>query len=98
MSDESKTDRLPGKLCRWTPIVAITMLVAYVGAYYAMVDQPTCVSGPGPWDYYKIGGHTLPIQAQTFFKPIHLVDRNLRPEMWWIENQSAVVPPLTPAL
>jgi hypothetical protein len=83
MSDE------PKKRSRaWIGWALVAMPIVYVGAYYAMVvwpGPPAC--GPGPLNtYYEIFGHPLPIEAQTFFKPIHLLDRKLRPEKWWLEN------------
>jgi hypothetical protein len=71
------------------------LLCAYVVAYYATVcpaprfldlwgrPKNIAFSGPGPWHSYRIGGHVLPYAAYQFFRPIHVIDRKLRPETWW---------------
>jgi len=70
-------------------LVVVGFLCLYVGAYYLTVCpyRGFLITGQGPWHSYQIGGHYLPYAAHTFFKPIHLIDRRMRPKTWWTPDK-----------
>jgi hypothetical protein len=66
---------------------AICLLpVLYVAAYLSLVqiEVPAMITGRGPWrchPEYRAGGKA----AEVFFQPAAAIDRQLRPEAWYVD-------------
>lgn len=57
----------------------VTLPVLYVGAYFMTVSRfQAARSTDAYWAQYPIGGDA----AQSFFAPIHLLDRTIREDYW----------------
>jgi hypothetical protein len=69
----SKTHRLAVVLA-----VAIIAILVYCGSYGILVTQKIEPHTGTAWARYRVGG-TI---AQTVFRPIHWLDRQLRPAIW----------------
>jgi hypothetical protein len=75
---------------RWLTIglAALAMLpLLYVVVYLLLVTRMPNVSftGKGPWRRpaeYRFGGSV----SERFFRPVHVIDRQLRPNVWAIPN------------
>ena len=73
------------KKVTWT---IAALLALYVAAYLVLLKPDSFViPGGGPPYYlgpiYRAGGEV----AEAAFRPIHLVDRLLRPERWQVPNE-----------
>ena len=71
------------KPIRWILIFAFAFLTNYVGAYYTLVDRQPGIGGFmfGVHPRYHLG----PVDANGLsdvFRPMHEIDRSLRPGYW----------------
>ena len=68
----------------WIAVIAVLSLpLLYIGSYYALVMRTAMIErntdnelmyAPG----YRVGGEA----AATFYRPVHMADRNLRGVYW----------------
>jgi hypothetical protein len=61
----------------------VLMAALYVGAYYGMVTKEQFGRGRNFVVDYRIGGEW----AESFFAPMHQIDREIRPATWINEMQ-----------
>jgi hypothetical protein len=64
-------------------ILLATMVLLYVGSYFALAEaeRSSFISGPGPWikrDVYRVGGDF----SRRLYFPINWVDRRVRRDYW----------------
>jgi hypothetical protein len=71
------------KAIRWTLIFAFALLINYVGAYCILVDRQPGIGGFafGAVPRYHLGPVDVTGLAGVF-RPMHEIDRSLRPEYW----------------
>jgi hypothetical protein len=79
---------------QFTIVLAVfgALPLLYVGAYLANVQRSMMwnAAGRGPWNIpaeYRIGGET----AAFLFRPIHSIDRKLRPQVWQLSGECTLV-------
>jgi hypothetical protein len=79
------SDRKPGPILSIAVILAVLLLLAYVGTYYATVKPtPAGVVSDGLIridsivPQYRISNNGW----RRFFSPMHSIDRRIRPSVW----------------
>jgi hypothetical protein len=74
------------KAIRWSLIFGFAFLTNYVGAYYALADrEPLPIGGGLHFDPSPCRYHFGPVNANGLagvFRPMHSVDRAIRPAYW----------------
>ena len=70
-------------------VFALLFPTAYTAAYYATVDRDEYYECPGPNSIIKVGVKRFVPKyriadesAESFFTPVHFLDRRLRPSFW----------------
>jgi hypothetical protein len=81
----------PVRECGYAIGFVVLLAAIYVGSYYAMVERELIDATPkdivvsGSWrayvPSYRFGGEW----AWQIFKPLHELDRRLRPEWWDVD-------------
>jgi hypothetical protein len=81
MTDKPDPDGKRWRSRRWAGI-AVVLVVAYMGAYYATVVPKPYVPRWGAVHHYEVMACRLPWVADAFFYPAHRIDYLLRPAVW----------------
>jgi hypothetical protein len=72
------------ELAKWVAVTLTVLLGLYVGAYYWLVSPFHSPNGCWTHAGYRVSCDTLDDAAwwQGLFRPLHQLDRRIRPHVW----------------